>query len=287
MPVVEPYAISEPFSTAGKVNLNYEIVPFGWMNDKAYIHRSTALHAVLKSTRILAIPTHANDGCPPPRALPSTTSYAWPNEKAISLNEDTPPGSGQPSFSYRYAINLQATIDDADSAFQQRFLGPLKDIFRSASEICNIFLVPQKVPGSTYFTNASSPTLPDPPTVADPTVMETWWSNFKLTGDNGRESPYNQIYPRLTTKSNTFQIHMRVQVLSQTAAHRAAGTFDSANGDSIVGEYRGSAIVERYLDPNQTNPPLPDFATTFPSKPSSTVDNYIHYRVVSTHAFTP
>jgi len=27
MPVVEPYAISEPFSTAGKVNMNYQIFP--------------------------------------------------------------------------------------------------------------------------------------------------------------------------------------------------------------------------------------------------------------------
>jgi hypothetical protein len=28
MPVVEPYAISEPLSVAGRVNLNYQIVPF-------------------------------------------------------------------------------------------------------------------------------------------------------------------------------------------------------------------------------------------------------------------
>ena len=28
MQVVEPYAISEPFSTAGKVNLNYQMLPF-------------------------------------------------------------------------------------------------------------------------------------------------------------------------------------------------------------------------------------------------------------------
>jgi hypothetical protein len=115
--------------------------------------------------------------------------------------------------------------------------------------------------------------------------MSAWWANFKLTGDNGRESPYNQIYPRLTTKSNDFQIHMRVQVLSQTPADRSDGTYDTTKGDSVVGEYRGSAIVERYLDPNQTT--LPDFATTFPTDPTSTVDNYIHYRIVNTKAFSP
>ncbi|MEI6536174.1 MAG: Verru_Chthon cassette protein A, partial [Verrucomicrobiaceae bacterium] len=37
MPVIEPYAISEPFSTAGKINLNYAIAPF------SYIRRATGL----------------------------------------------------------------------------------------------------------------------------------------------------------------------------------------------------------------------------------------------------
>jgi uncharacterized protein (TIGR02600 family) len=289
MPVVEPYAISEPFSTAGKVNMNYEIVPFG-----SYIHRSTALHAVMKSTRILAIPTHANDGC----LSTDLTLNVWPSVKSLSYSVDA-----GPNFSYRYGINLPATIDDFASstftptasqgnAFYDRFITQ-RDIFRSASEICSAYLVPQAVPGAQYFSNTgqfgvpASPPLPDLPTDGSPASMNSWWKNFQLTGDNGRESPYNQIYPRLTTKSNTFQIHMRVQVLSQTGADRAAGTLDTGAGDSIVGEYRGSAIVERYLNPNQADPPLPDFATTFPTDPTSTVDNYVHFRVVSTRAFTP
>ena len=53
MPVVEPYAISENFETAGKVNLNHEIFPF------TYIERTTALRAVMKSERMLAIPITA------------------------------------------------------------------------------------------------------------------------------------------------------------------------------------------------------------------------------------
>ena len=300
MPVVDPYAISEPFSTAGKINLNYEIVPFG-----NYIHRSTALHAVMKATKILAVPTQANDGCPPPQSPLSgiQTLNLFPNVKAIGFSTDMPSGGAtNPSISYRYNINLPATIDDfpttgnnsyADSQFYTRFISQ-GDIFRSASEICNIFLVPQAVPGATYYSfpgyngypqYPGSPPLPDLPTDAAPSDMESWWSNFKLTGDNGREMPYKYLYPRLTTKSNDFQVHMRVQVLSQTAADRANGTFDAANGDSIVGQYRGSAIVERYLDPNDTT--LPDFATAFPSDPTVTLDNYIHYRIVSTQAFTP
>ena len=296
MPVVEPYAISEPFSTAGKVNMNYEIVPF-W----SYIHRSTALYAVMKSTRIIAIPAdgvlsssgiNANgapvgpaysSGNPIPTgdfpslstATTATPTANWPNIKGLFFTWDTPPVS----YSYRYGINLKATIDDTASAFYQRF-HTLHEIFRSATEICNVFLVPETVAGSTYFPGAATP-----PTDASYASMAGWWKNFKLTGDNERESPYSQIYPRLTTKSNTFEVHMRVQVLSQTPADRANGNFDLAGGDTVVGEYRGSAIVERYLDPNQTT--LPDFATTFPADPTSTLDNYVHYRVVSTRAFSP
>ncbi|MFZ4779726.1 MAG: hypothetical protein ACOYM3_30575, partial [Terrimicrobiaceae bacterium] len=50
MPVVEPYAISDRFSTAGKINMNYQILPF------TYIERSTGMRAVLKAERLAAIP---------------------------------------------------------------------------------------------------------------------------------------------------------------------------------------------------------------------------------------
>lgn len=46
MPIAEPYPISEPFSTAGKVNMNYQIVPF------TYIERSTGVRAVLEGEKI-------------------------------------------------------------------------------------------------------------------------------------------------------------------------------------------------------------------------------------------
>ena len=281
MPVVEPYAISEPFSTAGKVNMNYEIVPFG-----GYIHRSTALHAVMKSTQLIAIPTKYNHQNFIPATATTPPDYenfsgGEPNVKGVAFwYEDLTWVWGETyDYAVRYGINLDATIDDADSAFQQRFK-VLKDIFRSASEICNVFLVPQAINGLNY-----SPAAMAVPTDASYSTMQNWWSNFQLTGDNGREDPYNQIYPRLTTKSNDFEVHMRVQVISQSAADRASGNFDPSAGDAIVGEYRGSAIVERYLDPNQTS--IPDFATTFPNDPTSTVDNYVHYRIVNTHAFNP
>src|SRR5204863_7056320 len=67
VPVIEPYAISEPFSTAGKINLNYVLAPFGYAKgdagkdlgttrDRSYIRRDTALRGALKSTFIMAVP---------------------------------------------------------------------------------------------------------------------------------------------------------------------------------------------------------------------------------------
>ena len=49
MPSVQPYPISQPFATAGKINLNYQIAPF------TYIERSTGMRAVLKSVKITAL----------------------------------------------------------------------------------------------------------------------------------------------------------------------------------------------------------------------------------------
>src|SRR6202042_1592408 len=49
MPVVEPYAISTCMATAGKINLNDQITPF------TYLHRNTALRALLQDLRVPAI----------------------------------------------------------------------------------------------------------------------------------------------------------------------------------------------------------------------------------------
>src|SRR5690606_12660623 len=80
MPIVEPFAISEPFSTAGKVNMNYQIVPF------TYLTRSTGLRAVLKSTRMMAIPT------------------ADANRYKYDPNSGQTPNPGYPP-DYRYSID--------------------------------------------------------------------------------------------------------------------------------------------------------------------------------------
>ena len=53
MPTVEPYAISQPFSSAGKINMNYGIMPF------TYITRKTGMYAALANEKIAAVPNTA------------------------------------------------------------------------------------------------------------------------------------------------------------------------------------------------------------------------------------
>ena len=71
MPVVEPYAISQPFATSGKINMNYQIQPF------TYIRRSTGMHAVMKATKL---PTVA----PPLIEMMRTAGEIFRNSRMVS-----------------------------------------------------------------------------------------------------------------------------------------------------------------------------------------------------------
>jgi len=230
MPVVEPYAISSTFSTAGKINMNYQIAPF------TYITRSTGVRAVLKSVRVTAIPS----------------SGTFLSNYSNGYKEDTTASTGfkggipsNLTVQTSYDINDDATIQ----GLQQRF--DSGDIFRSASEICNIYMIPSGASGapSAYPSNGTS-------------TMDTFWKSAtaNYTGDNAREDPYNAIYPRLTTKSNTYTVHVRAQVLKQVAtANRVWATWNE-NTDQVLSEYNGATRIERYIDPNATI--TTDFATT-------------------------
>jgi uncharacterized protein (TIGR02600 family) len=252
MPIVEPYAISDPFSTAGKVNMNYQIVPF------TYITRSTAVQAVLRSEQLLAVP-----GTGPTSAFGS--GYK---------------GSG--AFNDRYYIDLNQTLIGFNNMFTTGTTdgsGSTPDIFRSASQICNIWLVPAGLsPALTYSTTPAFWTS----TTANKGGI--------LTGDNSRERPYANIYPRLTTKSNTYTVHMRVQTLKKIKSTDPTTWVEGS--DVISGEYRGSTTMERYLDTSNTTSAtgtvMPDYATqSQPLAAGLAIDNYYKFRVVETKQFTP
>ncbi len=243
LPIIEPYAISEPFSTAGKVNLNYVMAPFGYAkgsagtnpdgNARSYIRRDTALRGVMKSVKMMMVPTGMVEG-----------GY---NNEPVTVNQQ-----------FRYDIDLDATIGTIETRLKDSDRG----LFRSSAEICNVDLVPQQIgkPGD---------------------WKGFWESTYACTGDNMRELPYSHIYPRITTKSNVFTVHMRCQTI-----RKAPGTdperFEEGK-DAIVGEYRGSSVIERFIDPN--DPKLADYDYT-KRDTTGRLDPYYRFRVLSSKQFT-
>ncbi len=229
MPVVEPNAITSGFATAGKINMNYQIVPF------TYIKRDSGIRAVLKPYRVITI---ANS--------------------EIQTYKDTTTISPKMTTSTRLKIDANETL----KGFQDRF--DQDDIFRSATEICDVPLVPE---GQTYEKLKNGGTA--------------FWGNYKLTGDNLRERPYAQIYAHLTTKSNTYRVHYRVQTLVKPKIDDHPEIWEE-DTNRITGEYRGYSVIERYLDPNDQS--IPDFASTDPQKP---LGDFYRYRIIQSKKLYP
>ncbi len=238
MPIVEPYAISDPFSSAGKVNLNQQMVPF------TYINRMTGLRAALASEMVAAMP------------LSMASTYKI---------QDIGNGANLPNFNSRLPINLSAT-DGTLRQINERFAAG--DIFRSPSEICDIYLVPAGYSWS-----------------SDSAAQAAWYgNNFALVGDNTREKPYANLYGKLTTKSNSYTVHYQVQLLRKSTARNASDptTFDSSKGDQIAAEERGSSTFERYIDPADARLTSGDPATN-----SSSLEGFYRVRIVNSKTFNP
>ena len=107
-------------------------------------------------------------------------------------------------------------------------------------------------------------------------IMDTFWAAHSPTGDNSRERPYSNLYPRLTTKSNTFRIHARVQVVKK-ARDSDHETFDP-DKDAISGEWRGETLLERYNDPNNSG--IPDYAKSGNALNKENLDRFYQYRIL-------
>lgn len=242
MPVVEPYAISEPFSTGGKINLNQQMVPF------TYIKRYTGLRAAMMGERVAVMP----------RSQAPTYKQFGSGGTAVST----------------YNSRLPIDFDRANGTFKQlddKF--DSGDIFRSATEICDLYLVPLK-----------DPSTPGGYPLA--TFKNDWYDvggDFALVGDNTRERPYANIYGKLTTKSNTFTVHYRAQVLRKSELRNRTNPteFDLSAGDSIMADQRGSNTFERYIDPADTR------LSADPATHTDSLEALYRTRVVSTTLFNP
>jgi uncharacterized protein (TIGR02600 family) len=270
MPVVEPYAISEPLSVAGRVNMNYQIMPF------TNIHRATAMHAVMKGEFMTAIP----DG----DAFNAKNFASQPNTQQVwDVYYDE---RRSPQKYWHRPINVSETLEQFEEKFSNQLSGPgSSGLFRSASQICEIFLVPDVSSGTTVGGNETLPPLVGLSRTSRPTAMRTFWANHKSTGDNIREKPYSNLYPRLTTRSNTFRVHVRAQVLKKARSSDAT-SFDPGK-DSILSEYRGSTLIERFIDPTDVTNPIPDYAGTGNALSLPPLDTFYQYRVLESKRFNP
>ncbi len=262
-PVVEPAFLSPAFSTQGKINMNFQMIPFTW------IERTTALHAAFKGVRIPAIPHNARE------------LYKAPFDPAAGPPPDCP--------EFLYEVDTYRTLD----AFRGHFAMP-EGVFIHPSQICGVPLMPKRIEGheddyDRYLSSPPSSSLPFDPKDLEYAKIIEWWNGddpndplkldaFELTGDNLRESPYAQIYPRLCTRSNVFKVHYRVQLISKSRG-TPANEWDIAT-EKITAEQRGAAVIERYLDPN--DPGIPDMTAG-----NIALDEFYRYRIISTEPFTP
>lgn len=257
MPVVEPYAISEPLSTAGKVNINYQILPF------LHIERSTALRGVFRSEYMSMVPNKYHRSYKHGRGRGN--GWHW---------RDRPFGGELQGKMLRAVILETETLAEFDKRFDDG-----REAFKSATEITEMHLVPQEIAERLGQTKGSiglkTPSV-------DQMRSGEFWREVSLVGDNSRERPYTNIHQRVTTKSNTFKVHYRAQVLKQS---RRQDDSQYANWmpelDSMQAEYRGSSIVERYVDPN--DPDIPDFA----DNPQLSLKEFYQFRVVNPRRFAP
>jgi uncharacterized protein (TIGR02600 family) len=320
MPVVEPYAISEPLSTAGKVNMNYQMVPFN-----KYIRRATGMHAVLKGEMLEAFPSanpqRVHGGPEGGKNVESGAGYGkyfqvakwsdilnrtadsfYPSQRSDGTNINQP----KLQYWHRY-IDLEtkssgrgATATTTLSQFDDRFEfktgasalpAAACGLFRTASQICEVHLVPKKVRGEggnlfakeVFSGVAVSPTDgsdQNPSTPYSWTKMTDFWTPRSITGENLRERPYANIYAKVTTQSNTFRVHYRAQAIRK-ARSVDPNTFDP-KADSVTSDFRGSAMIERRIDPEDSR--LPDYTTSPNARP---LDDFYSFRVLENKRFAP
>jgi hypothetical protein len=270
MPIAEPYPVSEPFATAGKINLNQQIAPF------TNIRRDTGLRAVLKSVKMAALNPDQPDN--------SGGTYSERYKNCGTPGEMGGAGGGL-GVVVRRNIDLDNTLKQITDRMDKN------KPFVSASEICDISLVPMDVPSSSgpvsipgHVSAGFSPTTP---LSQFDSLLGNFWGQHRMTGDNSLEKPYSYIYPRVTTRSNTYTVHVRVQTLPQSTRNN---TFIlKAAQNQPTGEFRGSFVIERYLDANSAGF-VDSTGKAVPNPGADTTGLALgpyRFRVVSSRQFTP
>jgi uncharacterized protein (TIGR02600 family) len=274
IPLVDPYAISEPFSTSGRINLNTQILPF------KYINRDTSLLGTFKGIRVPVISADDLGKTIPNYYRTDPFLYKMPSASfaaaSTSVNE----------YIYHRPVDLITTIEGFRSRMQA------DNLFRSNTEICDMFLVPDLRNGGEHFLNSglANPAPAINTGIYDPASLRNFWtaagSGLKwsgLTGDNLRERPYALLYPLVTTKSNSYTVHVIAQTL-QNSPQAADDQFIERDG-SVTGEWQGSYLIERQLAQNE--PGLIDYTQNSNPGPQNHPEHLHKIRVLQIRRFNP
>ena len=186
----------------------------------------------------------------------------------------------------RRGIDLDATLRQVADRWERN------QPFIAASEICDLPLIPADVvpmPSPVVMQAHRSVGISGTTALGEfEGKLGAFWAEHRLTGDNSLERPYAHIYPRLTTRSTSYTVHLRVQPLPESQRNRTF--FLKAEEVQGVGEFRGSFLIERYLDSNSAG--LVDRAgnpAILPANGDATglaLGPY-RFRVVSSQQFTP
>jgi hypothetical protein len=152
-------------------------------------------------------------------------------------------------------------------------------LFRTASQICEVHLIPNTTRGA------------EPPVVglqgsALTSTMNTFWNENSITGDNTRERPYTNLYQKVTTRSNTFRVHFLAQTIRK--ARSLAPNQVDERFDNVTAEYRGSSLLERFLDfTNKTSADYPNYGALPSPFSAPSLESQYRYRVLETKQFLP
>ena len=243
------------------------------------IRRDTGLRAVLKSVKITAMnpnQTVSNGNQP----------YIY-NYKSMSTASNNSGNDGAWGVVSRRSIDLDNTLKQIADRLDRN------KPFVSASEICDVPLIPQDVPpvaglpkpmkphvGAGFSANTSLSQFDS--------LLSSFWEAHRLTGDNALEKPYASLYPRLTTRSNSYTVHVRVQTLAQNT--RNSTFILKASQSQPTGEFRGAFLIERYLDANSASFVDNTGAPVTPPANGDTMGLALgpyRFRVVSSKQFVP
>jgi hypothetical protein len=153
-------------------------------------------------------------------------------------------------------------------------------LFRTASQICEIHMLPRAIPGNPTITGGVPQQRLQPQDMINPNATSGFWAARRITGDNVKERLYTNLYAKLTTQSNTFRVFFKAQTIRK-ARSVGADRFNPSL-DRVASEYRGSTLIERKLDPN--DPRLPDYAQPGNALP---LDSFYRFRVLETKRFAP